>query len=69
MLTSVCLLAEQLDDPRVKKILDAKETVGLRVSSSFFATAGWVPDAAYYCGDFNPATDTTGSPSGAQSCA
>ena len=57
MLTSACLLAEQLNDPRVKQIFDAKEPIGLRVRSSFFATTGWVPDADYYTGDFNPATD------------
>ena len=57
MLTSACMLAEQREDPRVKEIFATKEPIGLRVSSSFFATSGWVPDAAYYCGDFNPATD------------
>ena len=51
------MLAEQREDPRVKEIFATKEPIGLRVSSSFFATSGWVPDAAYYHGDFNPASD------------
>ena len=38
-------------------LFDTKDKLELRVASSFFATSGWVPDAPFYTGIFQPATD------------
>ena len=47
-------LAEQLNDPRVRKIIETKEPLGIRIASSFFATSGWQPDEPSYDGKFDP---------------
>ena len=49
--------AEQLEDPRVKKIFAAKEPLEFRVASSFFTISGWVPDQPHYVGIFDPDKD------------
>ena len=50
----ITCLAEQINDPRVRQLLEATEPLSIRLAASFWATAGWTPDMPHYNGKFNP---------------
>ena len=47
-------LAEQINDPRVRLLLETTEPLHIRLAATFWATAGWEPDMLHYDGKFNP---------------
>ena len=47
-------LAEQINDPRVRMLLETTEPLHIRLAATFWATAGWEPDMLNYDGKFNP---------------
>ena len=57
MLTWRLARTEQLEDPRVKRIFDAKNRLELRVAATLFTTGGWTATQPFYVGIFDPTKD------------
>ena len=49
-------MADDLLDPRIDELLNAKCRKEIRVPASFFTATGWQPDKPYYVGIFDPSS-------------